>query len=58
MEAFLQFLKWRGQNKIILWNFGNLAFKWVFLLNEGLGLGVVGKLIFRAECNFKNFGLY
>ena len=44
---------------MILWNFGNLVFNWFFfLLNESLGLGVVGKLIFRAKCNFKNFDLY
>ena len=55
---FLQLLKYGGQNKMILSNFGNLALKLRLLIKWGLGVGVVGKLIFRAEFKIQRTLLY
>ena len=43
---------------MILSNFGNLALKLRLLIKWGLGVGVVGKLIFRAEFKIQRTLLY
>lgn len=50
--------KMGDQNKMMLQNFGNLALKWEFLIKWEWESGLVGKLIFGAECNSNNFCLF
>ena len=58
VEVFPPVFKMGDQNKMMLQNFGNLALKCEFLINWEWGSGLVGKLIFGAECNSNNFGLF
>ena len=51
---FIQFLKWKGQNKMILQNFGNIALELgVVIWMGGWGSGVVSKLIFALNVILK-----
>lgn len=61
-EGFSSYKKWGGgggQNKITLWNFGNLAFKWGkgSLIKWGRGIEGGTELVLCWECSSKNFDL-